>query len=176
MKSKSDRYGAVAITLHWLTAILIPVLLISGFRAAQSVDPAAKAAILRFHIPVAIAVLVLTLLRLAWWFMIDRRPEHVAGTKVWEARLASAIHYTLYLIVLGLLVTGVGIVLDSGAAPAILGRPGAVLPNFELYPPRFLHGALAKLLIALVLTHVIAALSHHFIRRDGLLWRMWYGG
>ncbi|MEO4001768.1 cytochrome b/b6 domain-containing protein [Mesorhizobium sp. CAU 1732] len=31
------------------------------------------------------------------------------------------------------------------------------------------------LLVALLLAHVGAALYHHFIRRDGLLRRMWYG-
>lgn len=31
------------------------------------------------------------------------------------------------------------------------------------------------ILIALLLAHVCAALSHHLIRHDGLLWRMWYG-
>ncbi|WP_156943326.1 cytochrome b/b6 domain-containing protein [Ensifer sp. WSM1721] len=37
------------------------------------------------------------------------------------------------------------------------------------------HGFGANLLIGLLAFHAGAALYHHFIRRDGLLRRMWYG-
>ena len=33
----------------------------------------------------------------------------------------------------------------------------------------------AYLLLFLVVLHILAALYHQFIRRDGLIGRMWYG-
>ncbi|MEK1933846.1 MAG: cytochrome b/b6 domain-containing protein [Pararhizobium sp.] len=50
------------------------------------------------------------------------------------------------------------------------------MPNFTDYPPRAPHGLGGVLLVALPVSHAGAALYHQFIRRDGLLWRMWYGG
>ncbi|MHA6940133.1 cytochrome b/b6 domain-containing protein [Ralstonia pseudosolanacearum] len=38
-----------------------------------------------------------------------------------------------------------------------------------------LHGIGARLLLLMALVHAGAALYHHFIRRDGLLRRMWFG-
>ncbi|MFY8102873.1 MAG: cytochrome b/b6 domain-containing protein, partial [Ramlibacter sp.] len=41
---------------------------------------------------------------------------------------------------------------------------------------RVLHAVAAKLLMALIVLHVAAALWHHTVRRDGLLRRMGFGG
>jgi cytochrome b561 len=56
LKSTADHYGTMAVSIHWLSAVLILILIGSGFRAASTVDPAAKAAILRVHVPIALGV------------------------------------------------------------------------------------------------------------------------
>ena len=38
-----------------------------------------------------------------------------------------------------------------------------------------LHEMLTTALLVVVAAHVLAALKHHFIDRDGLLHRMWFG-
>jgi len=68
LKSTSDQYGTVAVLIHWVSAVLILILILSGFRAAGTIDPAAKAAILRAHVPIASGVLALTILRIIWWW------------------------------------------------------------------------------------------------------------
>lgn len=37
LKSTTERYGAIAVTMHWLTAIFLLVALVSGFRAGNIV-------------------------------------------------------------------------------------------------------------------------------------------
>ncbi|WP_324695157.1 cytochrome b [Novosphingobium sp. RL4] len=175
LKSNPSRYGAVPVTIHWLTAILILMAVITGFRAGGSMDPATKAALLRVHIPAAIVILLLTLGRIVWWFFLDKKPLPVQGSPAWQEWLARAVHLLFYGVILGMVASGIGMIVLSGAGPAIFGGTGAELPNFLQYPPRIPHGLGANLLIALLLAHVGAALYHHFIRHDGLLWRMWYG-
>lgn len=175
LKSNPSRYGAVPVTTHWLTAILILMAVITGFRAGGSLDPAAKAALLRLHIPAAIVILLLTLGRIAWWLFLDKKPLPVQGSPARQERLARTVHLLFYAVILGMVASGIGMIVLSGAGPAIFGGAGTELPNFLQYPPRIPHGLGAKLLIALLLAHVGAALYHHFIRHDGLLWRMWYG-
>jgi cytochrome b561 len=176
LKSRPDRYGAVAVSIHWLSAILILALLGSGFQAANAMDSAAKAVFLRVHIPVAITVLVLTIVRIVWWWRFDVKPLPVEGSPSWQERIAVWVHVAFYIVILGMVASGIGMMILSGAAPAVFGEPGAVLPDFTDYPPRVPHGLGARLLVALLVFHAGAALYHHFIRRDGLLWRMWYGG
>lgn len=173
LKSRPDRYGAVAVSIHWLSAILILVLLGSGFQAANTMSAAAKGAFLRVHIPLAIAILLLTLLRIVWWWFFDRRPRPVEGSPAWRERLARLVHVAFYIVILGMVASGVGMMVLSGAAPDVFSG-SATLPDFNDYPPRVPHGLGANLLIALLAAHVGAALYHHFIRRDGMLLRMWY--
>lgn len=175
LKSRPDRYGTVAVSIHWLSAILILALLGSGFKAANAVDSATKAAFLRFHIPVAITVLLLTVLRLFWWWRFDSKPLPVEGQPAWQKRVVRSVHFAFYIVILGMIASGSGMTILSGAAPAILGQSGAPLPDFAKYPPRVPHGLGALLLVALLAFHAGAALYHQFIRGDGLLLRMWYG-
>ena len=174
MKSGSDRYGTMAVSVHWLSAALILVLIASGFRAAGTVDPAVKAQLLRIHVPVAIAVLLLTLLRVVWWLAIDSRPDPVVGSPLWQERSARAVHLLFYVVILGMIASGIGIMVLSGAGSIIFGQ-GGVLPDFWKFAPRVPHGIGARLLVALLALHVGAALYHHFVLRDGLLWRIWFG-
>lgn len=44
-KSSSDRYGRVAITIHWVSAAMIIGLMIAGNRAADMTDLEAKASL-----------------------------------------------------------------------------------------------------------------------------------
>jgi cytochrome b561 len=174
LKNTPDRYGTMAVSIHWLSALLIIVAIASGFRAADTLDPAAKAAVLRLHVPIAIAVLVLTVLRIVWWWGL--RPKIQAGCRI--AALAGA--------------RGAGGACpvlrchprndckrhrDAGAerrSAIIFGGEGALLPDFWKYRPRLPHGIGARLLLALLVLHAGAALYHHFGRRDGLLRRMWF--
>src|SRR5436309_2550129 len=82
-------------------------------------DAAAKAAILRLHIPIAIGVLALTVLRIAWWWRFDRKPGPVAASPHWQELTAKAVHVLFYLVILGMIASGVGMIALSGATPMI---------------------------------------------------------
>lgn len=172
-KSTDSRYSPVIITLHWLTALVLFVILNTGFRAADSAEGVAKAALLRLHIPLAWLVLALTLARILWWWLLDSRPAAPAGTPPWQAALARAVHLGLYAGLLAMIGSGFTLVITTGAAEAIFGS--APMPDLLAAPARAVHGILANLLIALLALHIAAALFHAGIRRDGTLRRMWFG-
>lgn len=173
LKSSTTRYGSVAIAIHWLTAIIILMLFATGLLAAGQADPDAKLALVRFHVPLGTAVLVLTLLRIVWWWVADRRPSLPADQPRWQQLTAKAVHVALYLVILLLASSGIATLVLSGALPAIIG--GTALPDLETVLPRLVHGAASKLMLVLLALHVGAALYHQFIRRDHLLARMGVG-
>jgi cytochrome b561 len=174
LKSMPDRYGAVAVSIHWISAILILVLFGSGFQAANAIDPAAKGAFLRVHIPLAIAILLLTLFRIAWWRLFDRKPQPAQGSPAWQKWLAHVVHVAFYIIILGMVASGIGMMVLSGAAPDVFAGSNT-LPDFNEFLPRVPHGLGASLLVALLVAHMGAAFYHQLIRHDGLIRRMWYG-
>ncbi len=176
LKSTSDSYGSIAVTIHWVTALLIVILIGTGLRAAGSEDVAAKAAILRIHVPVAVVVLLLTCARIIWWWRADSKPEPVADSPAWQERAARAVHLLFYVVILGMVASGIGMMVASNAGPILFGGETAALPDFGRYPARAPHGIGARLLIVLIGLHAAAAIYHQYVRRDGLLRRMWFGG
>ena len=173
MKSSRERYGSVAITIHWLTALLILALFVTGLMAAGQAEGAAKLALLRFHLPLGIGVLVLTLLRIIWWWAVDRHPDVPANQPGWQRVTAWIVHVGLYLVILLLAASGIATLVLSGALPAIIGS--ASLPDLETVLPRMVHGIASRVMLGLLVLHIGAALYHQFIRRDRLLARMGVG-
>lgn len=172
-KSSGDRYGAVAISIHWLTAAAVFGLLISGLVMAGVNDAETKKAILRVHAPVGMLVLMLTLARIAWWLAADRRPGAGESGSRTQKLLARLVHLAFYPVLLVLGASGIAMLLLSGAIPALVGE--GALPDFSALLPRGPHGLAAWALIGLAALHVAAALHHQFVRRDRLLARMGIG-
>lgn len=173
-KSSNDQYGSVAITIHWLSALLVVALLVSGFRAGGMEDTVAKAEFLRVHIPLGITVFVLTVVRVLWWLFADKKPESIA-MPVWQDRASRAVHVLFYIVIFGMIASGIGMMVLSGAGPIIFGESAAALPDFWDFKPRLPHGIGARTMLILFVFHAGAALYHHFVKRDGLLGRMWFG-
>lgn len=176
LKSTATGYGGVAMAFHWITALGIVGLLVSGFRAAGMTDPDAKVELLRMHAAFGSTVLVLTLLRLGWWLFFDRKPEEPSGTPRYQARAARIVHGLLYLAIFMMAGSGIAMIVLSGAGAVLLSDGTGSLPDFTRYPPRAAHGAVALVLLALVAAHAAAALYHHFVLRDRVLARMTIGG
>ena len=173
LKSSSNQYGAVAVTIHWLSALFILVLIGSGWWVGETEDLATKLDILKVHVSLGIIVLLLTLSRIAWWKFADSKPKPVPMAR-WQDRVARTVHVLLYIVILGMAASGIGMMVLSGAVPVIFGVSTGSLPNFWDYPPRIPHEIGGKLIIALFVLHAGAALHHHFVKRDGILSRMWY--
>jgi cytochrome b561 len=172
LKSTPTRYGSVAITIHWVSAAAIIALLVSGTIMAGAVGEA-KRSILPIHATIGSLVLLLTLLRLAWWIWGDKRPQPVAGQPPMQQLAARIVHGLLYAAIIVLGASGIATLALSGAVPALFS--GAPLPDFSGLLPRTTHGLVSKLMIALLALHIGAALFHQFIRRDRLLARMGLG-
>jgi len=169
-KSSGDRYGAVAIMIHWLTAFAVFGLLVSGLVMAGATDPQVKKTILLVHAPVGMLVLLLTLARIVWWLAADRLPAAAPGGSRIQKTLAQTVHLAFYPVLLVLGASGVAMLVLSAAVTAMIGQ--GPLPDFSSLAPRGPHGLAAWVLIGLAALHVAAALYHQFVRRDGLLNRM----
>ena len=173
IKSTPARYGAVAIAIHWTSAIAIVATFSLGLMAAGTTDPATEVTLVRGHIVLGSLVLILTLLRIGWWIWGDRRPAPVAGQPPMQELAAKIVHYGIYAVILLMASSGITTIILSGAGPALLA--GTALPDFSEVVPRLAHGIMSKLLLVLLAGHIAAALYHQFVRHDRLLGRMGLG-
>lgn len=172
LKSSADRYGNVAIAIHWVSAVALIMLYVAGLMADDAAE-AARAPILRVHVVLGVTVLALTLLRIVWWIVADKRPQPPPGEPGWRHMAARLTHLALYVVILVMAASGITTLILSGAIPALMA--GTALPAFEGLAPRMVHGLLANVIVALVVVHTGAALYHQFVVRDRLLARMGIG-
>ncbi len=174
-KSSSDRYGRVAVAIHWISATGIVGLIASGFLASGAADPAAKVPLLRVHALLGGGIVLLTVLRLLWWLLFDQRPHASAATPRWQQLGAGLVHKLFYAVTLVLGFSGFGILAASGLLPQLFAADIHILPHFHDYPARLVHGAAGRFLLVFLAFHVGAALFHQFVMRDRLLARMGVG-
>lgn len=174
-KSTPERYGRIAILIHWISALFIIGLMIAGFIESNMTDPVAKASILRIHAPLGTAVLVLTLVRIGWWLLADTRPADSPRIPRLQSIAAHTVHGLLYAVIIGMSASGVAMIYMSGAGEILFGTAPGPLPDFWNFTPRIGHAVFAGIMALLLILHVGAAFYHQFILKDRLLARMGVG-
>ena len=174
MMSPATRYTPVAVVLHWLLALAIIVSFSVGFYMADLPFSLQRVKLYNWHKWAGVSILALSALRLLW--RLGHRPPADLPMPAWQARLAHAVHFLLYLAFFAVPLTGWAMSSAKGYPIVWFG----VLPLPDFVPKdeqlgkllESVHGWLAYGLAALVLAHVAGALKHHFIDRDGSLARM----
>lgn len=171
------RYHPALVTLHWLLALLVIGALGFGLfvlHETPNSDPE-KIELLKMHMLAGITILVLMLIRLAVRLSTKHPPKADTGFPLLN-RLVTPMHYLLYLAVIGQAVSGIATSKAAGLPEIVFGGSGEPLPkNFHHIAAHEAHETIAVLLLLLIAGHILAAIYHHFIRKDGLLSRMWFG-
>ena len=173
LKGDAHRYGSVQVALHWTSATAILALLVLGLMAATG-GSAQKATLLRVHAPLGTLLLVLTIARVGWRFF-DKRPDKLAQQPRWQAFTARITHALLYAVTILMGVSGIGLMVLSGAGAILFSSAPGPLPDFRDFRPLAVHGAGAAAMVGLLCLHIGAALYHRFYKRDCLLARMGVG-
>jgi cytochrome b561 len=174
MTIPAARYGPVARAFHWTIAAAILINLplgLFGETIEQVTGP-----VMPTHKSIGLTVLALSIARLVWR-LGHAAPPAPASMSMAERRIASAIHWTLYALMILVPLTGYAMS-SAGKRP---------LDWFGLFPVAKLpvardtmlydlshegHEILGLVLGALAIGHILAALRHQFILKDGVLRRM----
>jgi cytochrome b561 len=171
----APRYSRTAAVLHWLIAGAILTNLPLGLLSARF-ESTFESAIINVHKVLGIVVLGLSLVRLAW--RLGHRPPPISFDHKFEEWAARAVHGSLYLLMIALPTTG-WLVTSSfpGRHPIRLGPVD--IPFLPVTPEMAnaiaahqAHSILAAMMALLVTGHVLAALRHQFLLKDGLFGRM----
>ena len=166
------RYGAVAQTLHWATAVLVLAAFIYGPGGSeQRVYAPARDFDRQVHETLGLSVLTLVAIRLAWR-MVDARPDPPEVTR-WMGVVAGVVRVALYVLLFGVPLTAI-----TGAW--LEGHPITLLAGIEIPPVLVLshdtgatiasiHTWLGDAILWVAGLHALAGLYHHFVLRDDVL-------
>lgn len=171
----SAHYTGTAKFLHWLILALLIVQFIVAWTMPNIGRNTPMTTLISLHFSMGVLILAVAVLRLLWRFMRGE-PAPDAGVPPWQTSSARIVHWLLYLLLLVIPILG-WINADWRGMPVALFRlemPKLIAtraPGWQWTGD--MHGLLSNyVLLALVGLHVVAALYHQFIRRDGVLRRM----
>jgi cytochrome b561 len=171
MADHPARYDAVSKWLHWSAAGL----LIGGFLVAENTSHRfAEATGYGVHASTGLALLALTVFRV-YWRLSHVAPAYPASMKSAEKWAASAIKLLFYTLMVLIPLSGLAAhaveFRGQGALFGVLPLPGVPV---WLVPgdAEDIHELASHMWLPLLAIHVIAAIWHHFVRRDDALTRM----
>ncbi|MBL8201361.1 MAG: cytochrome b [Chromatiales bacterium] len=165
-------YGNVARSFHWLIAVLLVLQVPLAFYMVDQPLGPAKLGNYATHKSIGLLIFSVTALRLAWR-LTHPAPPLPAGTPGWQRIAARLTQVVLYALMFLMPLTGL---LRSQAANfpvsffGLFTVPTVVGVNEELSRGMAAaHEMQGTILLLLVGAHGLAALHHHFVRKDGVL-------
>lgn len=171
------RYDTVSMAIHWITALLMIPMVFFG-EELMEVEDGGGTFMPSLHVSIGIAILGLTLLRILWRIAKPAPPLPITMA-AWEVMASKVTHLLFYAMLIGVPLTG-----WLAFGDFVADEPGmSGVSVFGMFPvpgvPSLLGGEAediheigSKVAMVLIILHVLAALKHQFISRDGLMARM----
>lgn len=176
-KISATRYGIPARFLHWGMAVLI----IAGLFGVELHELFPKGSVLRsalmtVHFQAGVLVLALVWLRMAI-VAFNLPPPISPAPPPWQKRLARATHLAFYIVMIVSPILGIIVLQASGKSVDLFGLP-MPMPVLVGEDKEFskalreIHETIGNVMIALIVTHVVAVVWHHAVKKDNTLRRM----
>lgn len=166
-------YSRRMVIIHWLTLAL---LIVAWYLGDALIDARIEknATLIGYfaHALMGGAILLLTILRLTFRG-VDGTPPPV-GNSVMDI-VARGVHHGLYVLLILLSITGFMTLLTSTVGMALVTNTAILLPAEYTGPsviPHSVHEILVTVMMVVVLVHILGAIKHQFIMKDGLMRRM----
>lgn len=176
LKDSKQAWSTVSRAFHWCLGILIIGMIAYGWWMNHIPARPDRFFYRSIHADIGYIVLLLTALRLIWK-LLNPSPVLPAGTPLWQSTLARANQWSLY--AMTFLVAGLGWAHSGAHKPDYSDFFGLFrVPQFTVENRQNArdyedwHIYMAYALLALIVLHILGALYHRFIKRDGVLERM----
>ena len=166
-------YDNVAISLHWLTALLV----LTNFALAETWDYFSKPtqqSMQSLHISFGVLLAGVIVARLVWRLL----PGHqVSPLEIgWAKRASKGMHYLLYALLVAAVALGFLLQWSRGHPVSLFGLdipgPYGQQPRPVRHQIQELHNYVAWAIIIIAALHAAAALYHHYVLKDRVLARM----
>lgn len=167
-----EKYSKLQVILHWVMALIVGYCMFSALIKGYLPKPD-KAIVMDYHKWLGILVLMLLSIRIVVRFS-TKQPDLNSGNPI-QDKLAHFAHILLYFFMFIVPLAGILMMQYGGYNLSFFGLPIPQFTNvdktFSKYIKEF-HEVLGFIFIGLVGLHLLAALKHHLIDKDGLLNRM----
>jgi cytochrome b561 len=173
--SKTNRYGRVAVALHWIVAGCLLCSIVMGLFIGNVEESETTEQVLAVHKSFGITIFVLMLARLAWR-LTHPAPPLPASMPAFQRAAAGLTHALIYVTLLAMPIAGYIAVAARGRETRYFGLfevpQWAPLSRLLSQNATTVHVYGQYLVYALLAAHIGAALYHRFVLKDDVLARM----
>lgn len=196
MNQPNTRYTKTAKVLHWLIAIGVFGMFALGWfmtdlpkeapkqmaydlfdwgiytwQVSEEISP--RSFYFNLHKSIGVTIFALIIFRILWR-VTHKPPALLATYKVWERKLATGAHHTLYLLMVVLPLSGIIMAIASKYGIKWFGLE--FIGGLDNKPLREafkeVHEIVGVVILSVIILHIIGALKHKFIDKDETLNRM----
>lgn len=196
MNQASTRYTKTAVILHWLIAIGIFAMFALGWYMSELPKDAPKQIAydlfdwgiytwqlaeeasprtfyFNLHKSIGVTLLGLIIIRVLWR-ITHRPPALLSSYKAWERKLATGTHHVLYLLMIAMPVSGLIMAVSSKYGVKWFGIDFiGGLDNTPLREAfKEVHETIGAIILLVLILHILGALKHKLIDKDGTMERM----
>lgn len=169
-------YDLITRSLHWLIALLLIGLVSVGWYMTSIEHDPSSGWYFNMHKSFGLIAAMLIFFRVLW--RLAHKPASLpASIPHWQAITSRGIHLLLYACMLIMPISGFigasfgkyGIAFFGIPLPTWASQNHAISKQFFT-----IHGLVVWILVSLIVIHVVAAMKHLIINKDGVFQRMWF--
>lgn len=169
-----SKYDPFARLLHWLIVALLVAQYVVAWTMPEIHRGTEPIGLITWHLQLGTAIIAIMIARIAWRF-VRREPDVVEAAPVMR-QVARLTHVFLYVLLFVEPLLGWINASSRGWSVSLFGAiplpPLSATGSALGHEMGDVHQVVAWALLVLVGLHVVAALFHHFVLRDGVLRRM----
>lgn len=178
LRNSRESYGLVSIAFHWIIGLIFLGQIVLGYLMVRTSNFTLQFSLYQWHKSFGFLILGLSICRLLWK-VANPRPRDPETMSSLERMAAHGAHITLYLSLFIVPLTGWAVASSSPLQIPTFMFNLVVIPQLPITISDSAeafwtasHAWLAYLSAFVAVAHILAALHHHFWKRDTILMRM----
>ena len=175
MKDTFEKFNLTTVSLHWIIAIGMIAMLAFGLYLEDLPRSPEKGGLIGIHKSFGIIIFTLAVARI-FWRIKNKFPKPLSTLTSWQAKLAKFTHWFLIIGTVMMPISGVIMSVGGGHPIAIFGLELIAGSEQKIEAlsevGHIVHGLGGKLIILFLILHVIGAVKHQIMDKDGTLSRM----
>ena len=173
MKIKNDlnqKYGWGTIWTHWLTALLILVLVFSSFQVA-GFESLERMGTIKTHLLLGGLVFIFTIIRSILLFK-TKQPDYIKTGSKFIDKLVVGNHYLFYLLLFTISIMGIMVLFTGNYIEGLSsGNIENIVPQKEI-PILKYHVLITFFVVLLAFIHIIGVMKHYIFTKENTLKRI----
>ena len=173
MKTK---YSTRTIWIHWVSAMLIFVLIYTGITMEHQSVSETKFWLYKIHFTIGLIIFILTVIRVIA-LIKDEKPKSLYPQKSFRERFRKVVYYGFYIVILWMCISGIISLSLENIVPALQSGNVADLPEINtdgFHHIMLSHHIIAKVVFLLLIFHIVGFLIHLIQKRENTLKRIWF--